>query len=127
MLHSFYQTCCELLGTHYASEFFITTRDEVITVCFNIEEEVSISTGSTTWYLFKTFVHTCILCSCFVSMVSSHKIAVVLSVPPWRTLITRRDHYLVSTSINLAKCTRNITIVNMIDWTTGMHLILCSI
>ena len=32
--------------------FFITTRNEVTTICFNIVEEVAISTSSTTWNLF---------------------------------------------------------------------------
>ena len=122
---SLYQ--CELLGANHTGEFLFTTRNEVTTISFNCVEEITISISCTTWYLFKAFIHTSELCSCFVKIISSHKIAVVLSIPSWRTFIMRRNHYLVSTSISLAECTRNIAVKALIQWRRCLCVIFCSI
>ena len=37
----------------------------------------------------------------------------------------RRDHYLVSMSVSLAECTRNITIIDVVEWILSMCFILC--
>ena len=106
--------CIALLCTHYTGKFFITARNVMTTVCFNCVKQVSISITSTGWYLLYTLIYTGELGSSFVISISSHEVTIIFSSPSWWAFIMRRNHYLVSTTINLTQSTWYITLAPFI-------------
>ena len=64
-----------------AQESMVATKPANRYACFNCEEKISIISSSTPWYLLKTLIHTGILGSSFITIISSHEITIIFSSP----------------------------------------------
>ena len=64
-------------GTYSTSEFDGTTRYVIATFCSDCVQFMSMAITSTSWNLFKIFVHAMIHWATFISMIFCHDISIV--------------------------------------------------